>query len=94
MTSALAIIYLDGDKQDKLWYQLGTDKQHTVFKGELVAILLSLRLTKQHIYAQPAININIDNQATIIAISNNQPHPAQHIIEEIRLTVKQICTSA
>jgi ribonuclease HI len=94
MIGASAIIYIDGNKKDELWYQLGTEKQHTVFEGELLAILLGPHLAKQHVYAQPAININIDNQATIIALNNNRPQPVQHILEEIKLAVKQICTDA
>jgi hypothetical protein len=55
MIGASAILYINGIKKDELYYQLGPDKQHTVFEGELVAILLGLHLAKKRTQAHPMV---------------------------------------
>jgi hypothetical protein len=62
-------------------------KQHMVFKGEVVAILLGQHITKNHLGNQPVLNISIDNQVTIKSLRNNCTQLAQHLIHEIKLVI-------
>ena len=88
--SAAAILFINGIRTDELRYQLGSDKQHTVFEGELVAILLGLHLARRHIETHPSFSISVDNQAAIKSISNNRAQPAQYIIDEVKLAIREL----
>lgn len=90
MIGVAAVLYVNSIKKDELYYQLGTDRQHTVFEGELVAILMGLHLARDWLDKYPAIDICTDNQATIKSIGNSHSQPVQYIIEEIRFTIKQL----
>lgn len=84
------VIYTDGSgfkgaiEAAQLRYHLGPDAKHTVFEGELVAIILGLHLTRYTLGISESINLSIDNQATIETMSTNQPQPAQYLIDEIK----------
>ena len=73
---AAAVSFVNGMKMVELQYQLGLDTRHMVFKGELVAIILGLHLSCHVIGICDCINLNIDNQATIKTLDNNQPQSA------------------
>ena len=90
MISAAAVLFINGIRRGGLHYQLGTEKQHTVFEGELIVTLLGLHLVREYINKYPDITICINSQATIKSIKNGQVQPAQYIIERIRLTIKQL----
>jgi len=62
---AVAVAFANSTKIAELQYQLGPDTRHTVFEGELVAIILGLHLSHNIIGIREHINLNIDNQATI-----------------------------
>ena len=85
-----AILFINGIRTDELRYQLSSDKQHTVFEGELVAILLGLHLARRHIETHPSFSISVDNQAAIKSISNNQAQPAQYIIDKVKLAIREL----
>ena len=87
---AAAILYINSTKRGKLYHQLGTARQHTVFEGELVALILGLHLAKEHIKTYPDINISINNQAAIKSIGNNRAQPAQYIIDEIKSMIREL----
>ena len=81
---ASAILYINSVRRTELRYQLGPDTQHTVFEGELVAIILGLHLARKIEGVRDNINLNIDNQATIKTMRTNRPQPAQYLIDEIK----------
>ena len=87
---AAAVSYVNGAKTAELRYQLGPDTRHTVFEGELVAIILGLHLSRYVIGIRDRININIDNQATIKTMSNNRPQSAQYLIDRIKRDISRI----
>ena len=87
---AAAVLYVDGIKKAHLQYQLGPDTRHTVFEGELVAIILGLHLNRNIIGLIESINLSIDNQATIKTMHKNRPQPAQYLIDEIKQIMKSI----
>lgn len=90
MIGTVAVLYIDRIKKDELYYQLGTDRQRTVYEGELVAILMGLHLARDHMEEFPEVGICTDNQVTIKSLRNAHPQPAQYIIEEIRLLAEQL----
>jgi ribonuclease HI len=83
MVGALAVIYIDGIKKDELRYQLGEETKHTLFKGELVGIILGTQLAMDNPKLQAPINFNIDNQATLRVMQNNCSQPGQYLIDRI-----------
>jgi hypothetical protein len=88
MTGAAAILYITSTAE--LRYQLGTLKQHTVFEGELVAIILGIHLAKDHLVNCAELNLSIDNQATIKSLKNNCAQPIQHLIDKIKTSIDQL----
>ena len=87
---AAAVSYVNGTKTAELRYQLGPDTRHTVFEGELVAIILGLHLSRYVIGIRDRINLNIDNQVTIKTMGNNRPQPAQYLIDKIKRDISKI----
>jgi len=71
MVGASAVLYDDGIETDSLKYQPGTKQNHTVFKGELVGIILCMHLVTKYPTTQTSINYSIANQATMGAMQNN-----------------------
>jgi ribonuclease HI len=72
-----------------LRYRLGKDTKHTVFEGELIGVLLALKLIETHRTARTAL-IALDNQAAIKALCNNVSQPSQYILDDIHATVRRI----
>ena len=81
---ASAILFTNGRRTEELQYRLGPDTQHTVFEGELVAIILGLHLTHTINGTCEHINLNINNQATIKMMHSNNPQSAQYLINKIK----------
>jgi hypothetical protein len=72
-----------------LQYKLSRDTRDTVFEGELIGILLSLKLTETHPAARRVL-IALDNQAAIQALQNNSPQPLHYILNEIHATIHRL----
>ena len=77
-----AILQWKGHPQSILQLHLGTDKQHTVFEGELIGILLALHLLSSLRLNADAI-IYTDNQAAFRALNNTTHRSAGYLIQEI-----------
>ena len=65
-----------------LQYLLGKDTVHTVFKSELVGILLALQLLRRYPSARTALTA-LDNQAAIVALTNRPSQPGQYLVNTI-----------
>jgi len=85
-----AVLYINGLETESLKHQLGTKQEHTVFKAELVGILLGTYLAKRHLTAWTPINFSINNQAMIKAMQKNKLQPAQYLIDEIHWSTKYL----
>jgi hypothetical protein len=70
MVGASAVLYKGGIEIDLLRYQLGTEHNHTVFKGELIGIILSMHLVRMHSKTGTNTNFSINNKASIKAMQN------------------------
>jgi len=85
--AASAILFTNGRRTAELRYRLGPLTEHTVFEGELVGIILGLHLARSVNGTRTRINFSIDNQATIRTLANNDPQPAQYLIDKIKRNV-------
>jgi len=90
MIGAAAVLFVNGTKTADLRFQLGPDTQHTVFEGELVAIILGLHLSRNVLGIRDRINLSIDNQATIKTMANNRPQSAQYLIDKIKQGISRL----
>ncbi len=86
----VVVAFVNGTKTVELHYQLGPATRHTVFKGELVTIILGLHLSCNIVSIHDHINLNIDNQATIKTMGNNHLQLAQYLIDEIKHNISKI----
>ena len=75
---ASAVLIRGGEVKGKLRYQLGSDKQHTVYEGEGIGMVLGLELIcmEQQVIM---VSMGIDNQAAIMATGLSRPAPSHYI---------------
>ncbi|CAG8577605.1 9895_t:CDS:2, partial [Acaulospora colombiana] len=86
---AAAVLYRNGQMSRHLQYHLGTDKEHTVYEGELVGIILGLHLIKGIKGSRPKATVNLDNQAAIISTLTNKPQPGAYLLDEVNRLATQ-----
>lgn len=58
---ASAVLFNGGKKEGELRFHLGTDKEHTIYEGELVGIILANHLLQQHRSIPPDTHFRLDN---------------------------------
>lgn len=77
-----------------LRFHLGSDKEHMVFKGETVGVLLSVHLIKSMLRTLKcrirSILIVLDNQLVILALEQNWKQPAQYLLDTIHEEIHQL----
>ena len=69
--------------------KLGTQKQHTVYEGEGVGMILSIKLMTKE-WAIRSATLCIDNQATIKATQRIKPHPGHYLTDTFHRDVKAL----
>jgi len=82
---AAAVLFTNSTETKHLTFHLGSDKEHTVYEGELVGILLALQLIKD-LRSRAKRNppaIGLDNQAAIRGLNNQRPHAAHYLLDSI-----------
>jgi hypothetical protein len=66
-------------------FHLGSDKEHTVYEGEAVGMILVVQLVKEEIEARGnqrlTIVVGIDNQAAIRSTTSFQSKPSHYLID-------------
>ena len=87
---ASAVLYVNGIEIDNLKCQLGPAHEHTVFKGELVSIILGTHLATKYPMLHTSINYSIDNQATLKSMQNNSRQPRQYLIDKIHRCTNEL----
>jgi ribonuclease HI len=85
-----AILRRQGNPDRVLKHHLRTADHHTVYKAELIGILMGLHLIKTEKHNKVKCIINIDNQAALKAISSDLTKLGQHITAKILQLVKQL----
>jgi ribonuclease HI len=87
---AAAILTRPGKPNRVLHYHLGTTEEHTVYKAELVGLLLGLHLIKTEQAGSTSFAIGADNQAAVEAVLTELTHPGQHLAAAFLHTAAQI----
>lgn len=54
----------------KLQYRLGTEKQHTVYEVEMLAVILVLHLLTQVAHPITRVTFGLNNQAVLLGLQN------------------------
>ena len=74
-----------------LQYHLGPDTEHTVYKGKVVGLLLTIHLLLSlHTILFSQITLGTDNQASIRALTNQRPHPAHYLTDHVHNTIEKL----
>jgi ribonuclease HI len=87
---AAAILKRPGKQRRTLHYHLSTTEEHTVYKAEMVGLLLGLQLIKMEQAGSVPTVIGADNQAALKAIQSELMHPRQHLAAMFLCTASQI----
>lgn len=88
--STTVVLKWEGATERTIKYHLGSAEHHTVYKAELVGILMGLYLLKTEHKGKVKCILNIDNHAALKAVSSNMTKPGQHITAKIHQAVKQL----
>ena len=88
---AVAVLYNNGIVIQKLQFHLGPDTTHTVYKAELVRIILALFLLTRILQAiLTTIIIGLDNQAAIQALNSQLAKPSHYLLDLIHDSAKRL----
>jgi hypothetical protein len=79
---AAAILIKRGAITNTLHYHLGLDSEHTVYKAELVGLILGLYLIKQEGTRGKCMAIRIDNQAVLKVFQSDLRNPGYHLVRK------------
>ena len=86
---ATAVLFINGTQRRVLQYYLGTDKTHTLYKAEIVGMILAATMLQEYGFLD-GVAIGIDNQGVIKAISSWQGGLRQHLINYFLQQLQQI----
>jgi len=81
---AAAVLYENGKRKADLRYHLGPASEHTVFEGEIVGVLLGLKLAARSRLARNTtsdISISLDNTAVLAALNDQNAKPSQYLLD-------------
>ena len=67
----------------KLRYHLGSNKSHTVYEAEALAVVLALHTICEKNIPLTRLTIGLDNQALLLRIQNQKSKPGHYIIDKI-----------
>jgi ribonuclease HI len=90
MVRAVAILRREGKPDHILKMHLGTTDQHTVYKAELVGMIMGLHLIKTERRSKVKSVLNVDNQAALVAIKSNMNKLDQHLAANLLQLAKQL----
>ena len=76
---AAAILYVNNTQVASLRYHLGSAREHTVFKAELVGLILAAHLLASNQPLPYPASIYVDNQAAIIASQSPTSKPGHYL---------------
>jgi len=85
-----AVLMRKGKKVKSLRYRLGMDEEHTVFKVEVVGILLGLQLIKMEASRRSKASIGIDNQGILKALKSKLNRVGHYLAMEIVSTATSL----
>ena len=68
MIGSAAVVTLNGTTLETLRYRLGPDTEHTVYEGEIFAVILALHVLTKVALRMKKVTIGLDNQAVLHSI--------------------------
>ena len=80
---AAAILKQDGRIKKKLKYHLGSEKEHTVYEAEAIAVVLALHILSGLNTRLTEVTIGTDNQAVLLGLRNQTPKPGHYLMDKI-----------
>src|ERR1700689_3647774 len=78
-----AVMFRNGHAEKSLKYHLGTNKEHTVYEAEALAVILALHMLTELNQTLIKVTIGLDNQAVLLGLWNQKPKPSHHILDRI-----------
>ena len=90
---AAAVLLMQGEEPKVTRFHLGAIADHTVYKAELMGLLLALHLLRSEQGVTRTI-IHLDNLAVLHVLTTRESRPAQSIIDEIILQIELIANLA
>jgi ribonuclease HI len=88
-----AILIRPGKEMRKLHFHLGLTEHHTVFKTELVGLLLGLQLIKTEKAGSTSFALGVDNQATLTVVATPGNRSGHYLVDTFLTTAVGICKS-
>ncbi|KAF8123998.1 hypothetical protein EV363DRAFT_1104187, partial [Boletus edulis] len=71
----------NGRKIDELKMKLGRIKDHTVYEGEIVGMILAVELLRRHRGVVGTVSLGLDNKAAILATGAFKSGPGHYLMD-------------
>ena len=84
---AAAVMMQDGRVKKKLTYHLGSEKEHTVYEAEALAVVLALHMLSGLRTELSKVTIGTDNQAVLLGLQNQTSKPGHYLLDKIHDTL-------
>ena len=88
--STAASLYQGNMLQKSLTFHLGSELDHSVYKAEIVGMLLSVHLLNSLSHCLLNPTICLDNQLSIRALNNLKPYPAHYLLDHMHNAAKAL----
>lgn len=85
-----AILFHPNGSTTTLCYHLGTSQQHTVYKSEVVGLLLTAHLLSEEADVITPVTIFVDNQATIKSSDIFKTKSSHYLIDLFHASTQQV----
>lgn len=83
MIGAAAVVTHNGTTLETLRYKLGSDLEHTVYEGEIFAVILALHILTKVPFRLRKVTIGLDNQAVIYGLQNHKTKPSHYLLDRV-----------
>ena len=80
---AAVILTMNRMELKRLRYKLGTEKQHTVYEAEMLAVILVLHLLTYIARPIARVTVGLDNQAVLLGLRNQRTKPGHYLLDRI-----------
>ena len=87
---AAAVLYRGFRPMKTLRYYLGTLREHTVYEGECVGMMLGLELIRRETGWVSEMTMGVDNQAAITATGAGKPATGSYITDRIHASYRKV----
>ena len=87
----MAVLYKNNEVIQVSRYYLGMPEEHTVYKAELIRIILTIHLLFKFTYQITRKTIiRLDNQAAIQALTNQSAKPSHYLLNQIHSAAEKL----